>query len=258
MLKFKNKLIKPLPIIKLFPNFLTLLSLIIGLSAIRFSMNEKWEKAIWCVVIASLLDGFDGRIARLLNASSPLGAELDSLCDMVNFGVVPGLLLYFWALRYFYWPSFAWAVILFYVACMAIRLARFNISIKNFRNDKMMKYFFTGVPAPLGALLVMTPIIIDFDLNKILHISMKDCILEIIVYIIIVAILVASRLPTFSIKNIKVSSEYVWIFLLFITLISVMLIIYPWYILPILVVQYVISIPVSVIYAYRMNKNKSQ
>lgn len=247
----KNKY--KLPVIKLLPNFITSLSLVFGISSLRFALNDRWHEAILCILLAGLLDGLDGRLARLLNASTPLGAQLDSLCDFINFGVMPGLLIYFWSLRYIHYnPTFVrstdlicWSATLFYIMCMAFRLARFNIISTEQSSDKMAKFFFIGVPAPVGAFLVLTPIMFNFELSSLFQVNFHDHWYYLSLHLIINGVLLASRLPTFSIKYLQVNSEYIWLILIIFAAFILAISIYCWYILPFLSVFYMLMLPVS-------------
>ncbi|WP_064644101.1 CDP-alcohol phosphatidyltransferase family protein [Orientia tsutsugamushi] len=249
----KPKLSYPMPFIKLFPSIITLLGLSIGVSSIRYALDGKWEIAVVCILIAVVVDGIDGRIARLLNATSTFGAELDSLCDFVNFGLSAALVTYLWLAPTQQQKLVSWISVLVFVICIAIRLARFNIGILNNEPSNKKKYFFVGVPAPIGALLCLMPVMLDFDILPILNLQIRNYKLCINIYLLIVGFLMASRIPTFSIKNIVIRPQYIWICLLLFATIGVTLLIYPWYIIPAFALSYIISIPVSIVIARRIN-----
>ncbi|KJV57153.1 CDP-alcohol phosphatidyltransferase family protein [Orientia chuto str. Dubai] len=249
----KHKLSYPMPFIRLLPSIITLLGLSVGLSSIRYAFDSKWEAAITCILVAVLIDGLDGRIARLLNAASSFGAELDSLCDFVNFGLTAALITYLWLDPDQQQKLVSWISVLVFVICTAIRLARFNISILNHEHSNKKKYFFVGVPAPLGAVLCLMPVMLDFNIFPILNWQIKDYKLCINIYLLIVGFLMASRIPTFSIKSITVKPQYIWICLLLFATVGVTLLIYPWYIIPVFALWYIISIPVSIVVARRIN-----
>ncbi len=251
----KTKLSKPLPFIKLLPNLITISSLCVGVSAIRFGLESKWEVAVLCVVIAAFLDGIDGRVARILGASSHFGAELDSLCDFVNFGVVPSLLMYCWSFKDSPFKALAWVVVLLFIVCMSLRLARFNTGLIDKDSVVLSKSFFIGVPAPVGAMLLLMPIIISFEIAPLLDVSLdiKANSLLLMGYQVIVALLLASRLPTFSLKEMVIKPQYVWIFLFFGGVMIIGLIIYPWYMMPMLAFIYISTIPFSVMVARKIN-----
>ena len=244
MLKIRKVSIKkPIPLIKLLPNFITLLGLLVGVSAIRFGLDGRWEKAVYCILIAAIIDGVDGRVARMLNATSPFGAELDSLCDFANFGVIPACLVYLWSLQQYEYKVLSWGSLLLFVACMALRLARFNTSIFSTGVPKRSEHFFTGVPAPCGALLILNPMILEFEVSSVLGINIRAHTIMIDLYIAVIAFLLSSRLPTFSTKNIKIKHEYLSLSMIIFAVIIINLIIYPWYLLPIISAIYLISIP---------------
>lgn len=245
MLKFRKvRLSKPVPIIKLVPNFLTLIGLVIGISAIRFAIDARWESAVYCTLIAAIIDGLDGRIARLLNATSPFGAEFDSLSDFANFGVAPAFTIYLWSYQQYEFKLLSWSIMMLFIACMAIRLARFNTSISQPNQDKKSYYFFTGVPAPCGALLALIPIILDFKLSEFPGIEIRPHTVLIDLYITVIACLLASRLPTISFRNIHIKPEYLSLVMTVSAILIIITIIYPWYSLPALAIIYIISIPV--------------
>jgi CDP-diacylglycerol--serine O-phosphatidyltransferase len=248
----KPKLRNPLPFVKLLPNLMTLMGLCIGLSSLRFALDSRWELAAICIVIAVVIDAIDGKLARMLSATSHFGAELDSLCDFVNFGLAPSLLMYLWLLHFPAFNVLSWAVVLFFVVCMAIRLARFNTSIVS-DSSPPLKNFFVGVPAPLGALLLITPIMLDFDFSTAMNINIRTHSLLINLYQIIIACLLASRIPIFSLKHITIKPEYVWISLLLGSALIITIVMYPWYVIPALGICYICTIPISLFVAKKIN-----
>src|ERR671934_1618316 len=145
-----------IPVRTLVPNLITLLALCAGLTAIRLALEDKLEWAVAAIVFAALLDGIDGRVARMLKGTSRFGAELDSLADFVNFGVAPGLILYFWALHEL--GNVGWIAAMVFAICAGLRLARFNVAIDDPNRPAWAGNFFTGVPAPAGAIIVLLPI----------------------------------------------------------------------------------------------------
>ena len=151
---------RPIPVRVLLPNLITLLALCAGLTAIRFAVEGRLDIALGAIVFAAVLDGIDGRIARFLKGTSRFGAELDSLADFVNFGVAPGLILYFWDL--FQLKSAGWIAAMAFAICAALRLARFNVMIDDPNRPVWAGNFFTGMPAPAGAITVLLPIYIEF------------------------------------------------------------------------------------------------
>lgn len=249
-----KKLKQPIMFKKLLPSVITLIGLIVAMSAIRFAIDHKWEHAVYCILISGVLDGIDGRVARLLNATSPFGAELDSLCDFVNFGVSPSIIIYLWSFADHDYKLISWACILMFMVCMAIRLARFNTTIvANYNNlDKKSKHFSIGIPAPSGALLMLLPLMLDFEIGKLLNINLKSYTLITDLYIFIIAILLASRIPTFILKNIYIKMEYLSLIMILASIIIINIIIYPWYSLPVIAFLYIISIPISAIVANKI------
>src|SRR5947199_3568746 len=148
----KRRRFRPIPVRTLVPNVITLLALCAGLTAVRLAIEGKLEFALAAIVLAAVLDGIDGRIARLIRGTSRFGAELDSLADFVNFGVAPALILYFWGLHEL--KSAGWIAALTFAICAALRLARFNVMIEDPDRPAWAGNYFVGVPAPAGAITV--------------------------------------------------------------------------------------------------------
>lgn len=228
---------KNIPIRFIIPNALTLLALSAGLTSIRMAYEQRFELTILSVLFAAVLDGIDGRAARLLNASSKFGAELDSLADFVNFGVAPGLIVYFWALKDA--PPLGWIVALLFTICICLRLARFNIENQEENILKWKRKFFTGVPAPAGAFLVMMPFYFRF-----LNIEIPEYI--VLLNTIAISILTVSQLPTFSFKNMgSMPRRSVRIILVLIILLASVLATYTWQSLIVAGILYVLTFPFS-------------
>src|SRR6266700_1409260 len=156
----RRRRFRPIPVRTLVPNLITLLALCAGLTAIRLAVEQKLEWALAAIVFAALLDGIDGRIARLLKGTSRFGAELDSLADFVNFGVAPALILYFWSLHEL--GNAGWIAALVFAICAGLRLARFNVMLDDPNRPAWAANFFVGMPAPAGAIIVLLPIYIHF------------------------------------------------------------------------------------------------
>jgi CDP-diacylglycerol--serine O-phosphatidyltransferase len=154
--RHRRRRFRPIPVRVLLPNLITLLALCAGLTAIRMAVENNTQLALAAIVFAALLDGIDGRIARMLKGTSRFGAELDSLADFVNFGVAPALILYFWGLHEL--KSAGWIAALVFAICAALRLARFNVMIDEPNRPVWAANFFTGIPAPAGAITVLLPI----------------------------------------------------------------------------------------------------
>lgn len=234
-----------MPIAKLVPNILTLSGLVIGVSSIRFALDSRWEMSVYCVLIAAVIDGLDGKVARMLNATSHFGAELDSLCDFVNFGVCPALITYLWSFQQYEYKLISWFAMMLFIVCMAVRLARFNTMTLNQIETKQSKLFTIGVPAPSGAMLALIPIILNFEITSFFdNFNVRNHTLLIDLYVAIIAILLASKLPTISIKNVSIKPEYLSISMIIFAMSVVATVIYPWYILPIIALTYIISIPI--------------
>lgn len=254
MIRFRRRRLikKPIPFVKLFPNVVTLFGLIVGVNSLRFAFESMWENSLYCVLIATIIDGIDGRVARFLNATSHFGAELDSLCDLVNFGLCPAIIIYLWSFEQDQFKIISWAVVMFFMVCMAIRLARFNTTISSNNNCKTGDYFFQGVPAPTGAMLALIPIILDFQIGKIFDVKIAEYLPLVYFYIVCISLLVASRLPTFSMKKIQVKPEYLSLVMMGLAITMIAIYIYTWYFLPIAGILYLISIPFC-IYASKRN-----
>lgn len=190
---------RPISLRAILPNMVTLLALCAGLTSIRLAMEGRFEFAIFAMVLAAVLDGLDGRVARLLKSSSKLGAELDSLTDFVNFGVAPGMILYLWLLHDL--RSLGWIAALVFAICMALRLARFNVAnaskSKRNKSDEWQDNYFTGVPAPAGAMCALLPL----SLQKIGVPIDTDWAIVILIYVLFIGFLVVSTVPTFSGKK---------------------------------------------------------
>ena len=175
------------------PNMLTLIGVCIGLTSIRFALDGRFELAIIAIIFAALIDGLDGRIARLIKGTSKVGKELDSLTDMISFGVAPAFIMFFWKLNTL--GRFGWLLCLVYVICVALRLARFNVNSN--QEPSWRDNFFEGVPSPAGGILVLTPLIISlsgFDLYTLNY----DLIVPI--FFITTSFLLISKFPTYSFK----------------------------------------------------------
>jgi CDP-diacylglycerol--serine O-phosphatidyltransferase len=228
----------------LLPNIITLVALCFGLTSIRYSLDGNWERAACLTMIAAFLDGMDGRVARYLNASSPFGANLDSLADFVDFGVAPALIIYLWSLSAIGVHGLGWGAVLIFAICGATRLARFNVAAgATSKSDNLFKFFFIGIPIPVGALLALIPLMISLEFDDVSWVSNPWFNFF---YIIILGFAMASRIPTFSIKHIKVSREKIKLLFACIGSLIVALIIKPWLVMIVMSVIYVLSIPISV------------
>jgi CDP-diacylglycerol---serine O-phosphatidyltransferase len=237
---------KPIPIRFLLPNLLTLIALSSGVTAIRFAVEGHFEFAVAGIIFAIVLDALDGRLARFLKGTSRFGAELDSLADFVNFGVAPAIMVYLWSLNSL--RTFGWAVCLLLAIGCALRLARFNVALDDPKKPAWMARFFTGMPAPAGALLALAPLYLGFlGVIDEGHPFAKT----VSAFEILVSILLVSRIPTFSGKTLtRVPREYALPILALMAAFAVFLFSYPWEVLTVLSAIYLLMIPVSVL-AYR-------
>lgn len=237
----RRRRFKPIPVRMLIPNLITLFSLCLGLTAIRMAVDGKFELAITSIVIAGVLDGIDGRIARLLHSTSRFGAELDSLADFVSFGVAPALLLYFWGLNSLH--SAGWIAILVFAICAGLRLARFNVSIDDPNKPPYTVNFFVGVPAPAGAMIVMLPIYLE--LMGVPHTAASPVLA--LIYVVAVALLLVSWIPTWSGKGVsgRVPREHVLLILICVVFFTALLVSYPWEVLSVGSLLYIGCIPLA-------------
>jgi CDP-diacylglycerol--serine O-phosphatidyltransferase len=229
-----------IPVRMLVPNFFTLLSLCAGLTAIRMAIEQRYEMAIALVVIAAMLDGVDGRLARALKAQSKFGAELDSLADFVNFGVAPAVIVFIWGLTPL--RGFGWIAVLVFALAMGLRLARFNAMI-DVEKPKWQSNYFTGMPAPAGAITVLLPLYVDglglFDVQQ--------WPVLVSLYVLAMAFLLVSTIPTFSGKLMgeRISREYVMPMFVGVAAVVALLVTYPYGTLTLLTLIYLACIPLS-------------
>jgi CDP-diacylglycerol---serine O-phosphatidyltransferase len=216
---------------------ITLLAICAGLTAIRLSTEGRMELAVAAIVFAAVLDGIDGRVARMIKGQSKFGAELDSLADFVNFGVAPGLILYFWQLHDLH--NGGWIAAMIFAISGGLRLARFNATMDDPNKPAFAANFFTGVPAPLGAITVLLPIYLAF-----LGMPTPPAMLT-AVYTLLIAFLMVSRLPVFSGKTVRMRVPPEMVLPVFVAVIFfiALLIGYPWYILSACSVLYLLSLP---------------
>ena len=222
----------------LLPNMLTLIGVCIGLTSIRFALSGEFHLAIIAIIFAALIDGLDGRIARLIKGTSKVGKELDSLTDMISFGVAPAFIMYFWKLNTL--GRFGWLLCLIYVICVALRLARFNINSN--QEPSWRDNFFEGVPSPAGGILVLTPLIISLSGFDFINLNY-----EIVVpaFFIATSILLISKFPTYSFKKIIIPRRTT-IFLLFgIVLFFGLLLIYTFNVIAVSIIIYLLLLPIS-------------
>ncbi|MDC3125235.1 CDP-diacylglycerol--serine O-phosphatidyltransferase [Candidatus Pelagibacter sp.] len=229
------------------PNMLTLIGVCIGLTSIRFALSGEFHLAIISIIFAALIDGLDGRIARLIKGTSRVGKELDSLTDMISFGVAPAFIMYFWKLNTF--GRFGWLLCLIYVICVALRLARFNINSN--QEPSWRDNFFQGVPSPAGGILVLTPLIISlsgFDYTELNYNVVVP------IFFIVTSLLLISKFPTYSFKKIVIPRKAT-IFLLFgIVLFFGLLLIYTFNVIAISSLIYLSLVPISIFHYQKLKK----
>lgn len=232
--------LRGLPLQRLIPNAMTVLALCAGLTSIRFALQERWEQAVVAILVAAVLDGLDGRVARLLNAQSRFGEELDSLADAINFGVAPALLLYLWSLGQA--GVLGWIAALALAVCCVLRLARFNAGLGAADKPPWAFNYFTGVPAPAGAGLALLPIAMGFELGGVVpgHPYL------VALWSLAVAGLMISALPTFSFKRLRVPAHLVAPGLVGVGVTAAALVVQPWWTLTALGAAYVAAIALSV------------
>lgn len=219
-------------LIHLLPNLLTIAAICAGITAIRYGYEGNFEMAVRLVLAACVLDGLDGRLARFMNRSTPMGAELDSLGDFVNFGVAPVLILHSWALQEL--GNTGWIAVLFYAICCVLRLARFNVNGR-LENADAPTEFFVGIPSPAGAILVMLPMVFSFsfpDLPQILPTFLA-------MYICLIGLLMISRIPTYSFKDTTIDRSSAKYFLLSAAVFTAALLTYFWATMTVLTLIYV-------------------
>jgi CDP-diacylglycerol---serine O-phosphatidyltransferase len=235
----RRRRFRPIPVRVLVPNLITLLALCAGLTAIRLAIEAKLEWAVAAIVFAALLDGIDGRVARMLKGTSRFGAELDSLADFVNFGVAPALMLYFWGLHEL--GHAGWIAAMVFALCAGLRLARFNVMIDDPNRPLWAADFFVGMPAPMGAITVLLPIYVHF--LGVPRFGFEAPLL--FLYTLAMAFLMVSRLPVFSGKRTgkRVPPEMVVPVFVVVILCLALLIAYPWAMLATGTVAYLASLP---------------
>src|SRR3982075_2823761 len=235
--EMRRRRFRPIPVRMLVPNVITLLAICAGLTAIRLSTEGRMELAVAAIVFAAVLDGLDGRVARMIKGQSKFGAELDSLADFVNFGVAPGLILYFWQLHDL--SNVGWIASMIFAISGGLRLARFNATMDDPNKPAFAANFFTGVPAPAGAITVLLPIYLAF-----LGMPTPPAMLTAL-YTLLIAFLMVSRLPVFSGKTVRMRVPPEMVLPVFVSVIFfiALLVGYPWHILSAGSVLYLLSLP---------------
>ena len=234
------------------PNAITLIGVCIGLSSIKFALDGKFALAVIAILFASLMDALDGRIARLIKGTSKMGKELDSLADVISFGVAPAFIMYFWNLQYL--DKLGWFVCLIYVVCVALRLARFNVSSNE--EPSWKDNFFEGVPSPAGGIIVLMPLILSFSEFAEIFLKINY---EIIVpiFFIAVSVMLISTIPTYSFKRIVIPRSMTKFLLFGIVLFFGALLIYTFKILALSTFLYICLIPISFFHFKKIKKKKN-
>jgi CDP-diacylglycerol---serine O-phosphatidyltransferase len=241
---------RKIPIRALLPNLITLLALCLGLTAIRMAIEGRMDLAVAGIVVAAILDGIDGRLARYLQAQSRFGAELDSLADFMNFGCAPALILFFWGLGPL--KTLGWVVMLIFAICAALRLARFNVMLEDPNRPAFAGNFFVGMPAPAAAVVVLLPVYLEmlglprFSFSAVLYLT----------FALAIALLMVSKIPTWSGKKLsaRVPRDYVLPILVLVVLAVALLVSYPWQLLTIAVLAYLGTIPLAYMHYRRLEK----
>ena len=234
------------------PNAITLIGVCLGLTSIKFAIDGKFAIAIIAILFAGLMDALDGRIARLVKGTSKMGKELDSLGDVVSFGVAPALIMYFWNLQYL--DKLGWFVCLTYVVCVALRLARFNVSSED--EPSWKDNFFEGMPSPAGGIIVLLPLIFSFSgLGELFFKINYDIIVP--VFFILVSILLISTIPTYSFKKIVIPRSMTKFLLFGMVLFFGALLVYTYKVLAVSSLIYLCLIPISFFHYKKIKKEKN-
>ncbi|PZQ20727.1 MAG: CDP-diacylglycerol O-phosphatidyltransferase [Sphingopyxis macrogoltabida] len=233
----ESRRIGGIPLRAFAPNAITALALCFGLTGVRFAIGEEWDKALAAIIFAGVLDGMDGRIARLLRAQSKFGAELDSLSDVIAFGVAPAMILFLWSLQYA--PKFGWTAALAVAVCCALRLARFNSRMDAEIQPHKSAGFLTGIPAPAGAGLAFVPVylwlVTGNDLFREWYLVMP--------WALGVAMLMISAIPTYSWSSIRLRRSWRLFALAGVGLLGAALVTAPWHTLLAVSTLYIVMLP---------------
>jgi CDP-diacylglycerol--serine O-phosphatidyltransferase len=238
----KGKKLPELSFVRLVPNIATVAALCTGLSAIRFAMQDQFETAVLAIVIAAFLDGLDGRLARLLKATSEFGAELDSLSDFISFGVAPAVVVYLLTMHA--WRGLGWGVVLFFSVCMALRLARFNVMTLHAKQPtpkSTLAQFSVGVPAPAGAFIALFPLTLSlatehpFFINPYVY----------TIFLLGAGILMISRLPTYTFKSMKIHPKMVVPTMILAAILVACIVSIPWITMSSVIFLYLLTLPFS-------------
>ena len=245
--KNKIKLVSDKKTRVILPNMFTLVGVCIGLSSIKFAFDGNFQFSIIAIIVAAIIDGLDGRIARLIKGTSRVGKELDSLTDVISFGVAPAFIMYFWSLNQI--GRIGWLICLIYVMCVALRLARFNVSSE--ADPSWKDNFFEGVPAPAGGVIVLMPLVYSFSEFQIIKLN-YDFFVPIL--FIVVSILLISKIPTYSFKKIKVQRNFTIFLLLGIVFYFGLILIYTFNAIVLSALVYFLMIPISTAHYFKIRK----
>jgi len=234
------------------PNAITLVGVCIGLTSIKFALDGKFSLAVVAILFAGLMDALDGRIARLIKGTSKIGKELDSLGDVISFGVAPAFIMYFWSLQYL--DKLGWFVCLMYVVCVALRLARFNVNSEE--EPSWKDNFFEGIPAPAGGIIVLMPLVLSFSGLEEFFFKI-DYNLIVPIFFITISILLISTIPTYSFKKIVIPRTMTKFLLFGIVLFFGALLVYTFKVLAFSTSVYLCLIPVSYFHYKKIKKEKN-
>jgi len=240
-----------IPFRAMIPNAITTLALCLGLTGVSLAVREEWEKALGAIVLAGVLDGIDGRIARLLRAQSRFGAELDSLSDNIAFGTAPALILFLWSLQNA--PRFGWIAALALAVCCALRLARFNARLDAAEQPHKSAGFNTGVPAPAGAGLAFVPIYLWLITGNELFRRWEP----VMAWTVLIAALMISSLPTYSWSSIRIRRDWRLFALAGVALLGAALVVAPWATLLAVAALYLLMIPFALASYARVRRRRS-
>lgn len=231
---------KKLSLRSLVPNLITFISLTLGLSAIKFAFENKWQIAVALVVFSSFLDNLDGKLARFLKTNSNFGVELDSLADFVSFGVAPAIIVYLWSKSIFFDTN--WAIVIFYAICSSSRLAKFNVLSHENKSDSIGLKFFSGISTPAAAGFSLLPLMIYFRFE--INISDYEYFLKF--YLFLPSILMISNIPTYSLKGLKIDKKLIPLLIALFASFTYLLLTDFWLAMTCLIITYFLSIPFAV------------
>ena len=238
------------PLRNLIPNMITILALCTGMTGIRYALDQRWELAVSLILVAAVLDGLDGNSARILHSTSKIGAQLDSPADFFSFGVAPAMLVYLWTLHDV--RGVGWALAMLFATCCALRLARFNSELDLPDRPRWSYFFFTGIPAPAAAGLALAPMMLSFVVGDGWP---RNWVLNAVV-LVFVAVMMVSRVPTFSLKRVRIQPHMILPTLVIASAAIAGLVVETWLTLSVLAGLYVLSIPFSIIAATRLRRRE--